>query len=81
MQSGLLHEDDVAEIKSEIDAEIADAVAFAEGGTDEPVDTLDRMFVTSPDRPAPPDIAAARQNGRDHLSRGCQSRDHRCNDA
>jgi pyruvate dehydrogenase E1 component beta subunit/2-oxoisovalerate dehydrogenase E1 component len=56
IQSGLLHEDDVAAIKSDIAAEIVDAVAFAEGGTEEPVATL-TQFVTSPDRPAPPEIA------------------------
>ncbi len=55
MQSGLLHEDDLAELTSEISAEIADAVAFAEGGTDEPLETL-TDFVMSPDRPAPPDV-------------------------
>ncbi|MCK8462451.1 pyruvate dehydrogenase (acetyl-transferring) E1 component subunit alpha [Aliiroseovarius sp. S1339] len=51
--NGLLHEDDVAAIEAEIDTEIAEAVAFAEAGTDEPVTDLAR-FVMSPDRPAPP---------------------------
>jgi pyruvate dehydrogenase E1 component beta subunit/2-oxoisovalerate dehydrogenase E1 component len=57
MKSGLLHEGDVAQIKSEIAAEIADAVAFAESGTDEPVATL-TDHVMSADRPDPPDVPA-----------------------
>lgn len=55
MQSGLLHQDDVANIKAELGIEIADAVAFAEAGTDEQVETLER-YVMAPDRPAPPDV-------------------------
>ena len=57
MQSGLLHENDINEIKAEVATEIADAVAFAEAGTDEPLDTLTH-FVMAPDRPAPPEVAA-----------------------
>jgi 2-oxoisovalerate dehydrogenase E1 component len=53
IQSGLLHENDVAAIKSEIAAEIADAEAFADAGTLEPLETLHR-YVMAPDRPAPP---------------------------
>lgn len=53
--SGLLHDADVAKIKSEIIAEIDEAVAFAEAGTEEPVETLER-FVMAPERPAPPEI-------------------------
>lgn len=56
MQSGLLHENDVSEIKSQIAAEIAEAVAFAESGTDEPVATLS-LHVMAADRPDPPEIA------------------------
>lgn len=52
-QSGLLHSDEVSEIIVEVDEEIAEAVAFAEAGTDEPVESL-TQFVMSPDRPAPP---------------------------
>ncbi|WP_296424519.1 pyruvate dehydrogenase (acetyl-transferring) E1 component subunit alpha [Yoonia sp.] len=51
--SGLVHADEVSKIIVSIDEEIAEAVAFAEAGTDEPVQSLTR-FVTSPDRPAPP---------------------------
>jgi len=53
MKSGLLHEDNVAEIKSKITAEIAEAVAFAESGTDEPVATL-TAHVMATERPDPP---------------------------
>ena len=54
-ESGLLHDADIVDIKSEVEAEIADAVAFAEAGTDEPIETLEQ-FVMAPDRPAPPEI-------------------------
>ncbi len=57
MQSGLLHENDVATLKSEIAAEITAAVAFAEAGEDEALETLTR-YVMAPDRPAPPDVPA-----------------------
>jgi 2-oxoisovalerate dehydrogenase E1 component len=57
IETGLLHESDVAEIKAEITAEIAKAVAFAEAGTHEPIETLER-YVTAADRPAPPQITA-----------------------
>lgn len=57
MQSGLLHEKDVTEIKAQIAAEIAEAVAFADAGHLEPIETLDR-YVMSPDRPAPPVVPA-----------------------
>lgn len=52
-QSGLLHAPEVAEIATEVDAEITEAVAFAEAGTDEPVSDL-ANFVMAPGRPAPP---------------------------
>ena len=52
-QNGLLHSDEVSRIIVEVDEEIAKAVAFAEAGTDEPIESLTR-FVMSPDRPAPP---------------------------
>ena len=55
-QSGLLHEDDVQEITAEVDAEIAEAVTFAEAGTDEPVSDLTR-FVMAPERLTPPRAA------------------------
>jgi 2-oxoisovalerate dehydrogenase E1 component len=52
-ESGLLHADEVSKIIVEVDEEIAEAVAFAEAGSDEPLETLTR-YVMSPDRPAPP---------------------------
>lgn len=52
-QNGLLHSDEVSRIIVETDEEIAKAVAFAEAGTDEPLEGLTR-FVMSPDRPAQP---------------------------
>lgn len=55
-ETGLLHADEVEEIIAEVDAEIAEAVAFAEAGTDEPLETLTR-YVMAPDRPAAPKVA------------------------
>jgi pyruvate/2-oxoglutarate/acetoin dehydrogenase E1 component len=51
-QNGLLHSAEIAEIEAETEAEIAQAIAFAEAGTDEPVTDLTH-FVMSPDRPVP----------------------------
>ncbi len=42
--NGIVHEGEVAEIEAEIDAEIAEAVAFAENGTWEPVSELNRYL-------------------------------------
>ena len=39
----MIHPDDLARIEAEIEAEIAEAVAFAEGGTWEPVEQLTRF--------------------------------------
>jgi TPP-dependent pyruvate/acetoin dehydrogenase alpha subunit len=43
--NGLIHEDDVRRIEAEADAEIDAAVGFAEAGTWEPIEELER-FVT-----------------------------------
>jgi 2-oxoisovalerate dehydrogenase E1 component len=40
LENGLIHDSDVAEIEARVDAEIAEAVAFAEAGTWEPVEDL-----------------------------------------
>jgi 2-oxoisovalerate dehydrogenase E1 component len=56
-ENGLLHADDVLGITAEVDAEIAEAVAFAEAGTDEPVANLTR-FVMAPERPSAPEVPA-----------------------
>lgn len=52
-ENGLLHSEDIQEIVGEIDQEIAEAVGFAEAGTDELVDDLTK-YVMAPDRPAAP---------------------------
>jgi 2-oxoisovalerate dehydrogenase E1 component len=41
LENDLIHESDVSDIESDIDAEIAEAVAFAEAGTWEPVTDLE----------------------------------------
>ena len=56
IKSGLLHDDDIAAIKSEVSAEIAQAVAFAEASDIEPLETLTH-YVMAPDRPDPPKVA------------------------
>jgi 2-oxoisovalerate dehydrogenase E1 component len=56
--AGLLHSSDLTELTAQVDAEIAEAVAFAEAGTDEPVENLTRHALSS-ERPAPPVIAPA----------------------
>lgn len=48
---GHLHAEDLARIEAEVEAEIADAVAFAEAGSLEPVEELER-FVTMTEVPA-----------------------------
>ena len=40
-----IHPDDVADIEREVDAEITQAVAFAEAGTLEPVEEVERFVV------------------------------------
>ena len=56
LENGLIHEEDVTGIETAIDAEIADAVAFAEAGTWEPVESL-ALHVLGP-QPEPPDAPA-----------------------
>ncbi|MCK0171726.1 pyruvate dehydrogenase (acetyl-transferring) E1 component subunit alpha [Aliiroseovarius sp. S1123] len=50
--NGLIHEDEIAAIEAEVAAEIDEAVAFAEAGTWEPVDTLTKD-VMAPSAPPP----------------------------
>lgn len=52
-ENGIIHRDHVDEIEADIDNEVADAVAFAEAGTFEPVENLTR-YVMAPERPAAP---------------------------
>lgn len=51
LENGLVHEEEVTDIEAAIDAEIADAVAFAEAGTWEPVE---RLYVNTLGRQAEP---------------------------
>lgn len=53
IEAGLAHNDDIACIESEVDAEIDAAVAFAEAGSWEAVEDLTR-YATAPERPTPP---------------------------
>jgi TPP-dependent pyruvate/acetoin dehydrogenase alpha subunit len=48
----IIHADDVPRIETEIDAEIAEAVAFAEAGTWEPVEQLTRFTYAESAAPA-----------------------------
>ncbi|WP_245216300.1 pyruvate dehydrogenase (acetyl-transferring) E1 component subunit alpha [Sagittula salina] len=52
LENGLIHDTDVADIERAVDAEIAEAVSFAEAGTWEPVETL-QAHVLGP-QPEPP---------------------------
>jgi 2-oxoisovalerate dehydrogenase E1 component len=52
LENGLIHDSDITEIETSVAAEIAEAVAFAEAGTWEPVGTLE-THVLGP-QPAPP---------------------------
>jgi 2-oxoisovalerate dehydrogenase E1 component len=56
LENGLIHDSDVSEIKQTVEAEIAEAVAFAEAGTWEPVENL-TTHVLGP-QPEPPTIAS-----------------------
>ena len=60
LQNGLIHDTDVAAIEARADAEIAEAVAFAEAGTWEPVESLGRHVLGDP----PPPPAPAKPSGR-----------------
>jgi len=53
LENGLIHEAGIAEMTAAIDAEIDEAVAFAEAGAWEPVETLTK-HVMAEDRPPPP---------------------------
>lgn len=54
LDSGLIHEDEIAAIEAEVEQEISDAVQFAEEGPWEPVDSL-RRHVVADSRPKPPE--------------------------
>ncbi len=57
LENHLLQDSDIARIEAEVDAEITEAVAFAEAGTWEPVETLTRHVIAD-DAPPPPVPAA-----------------------
>jgi len=54
LETGLIHESDIAEVEGKIDAEIAEAVDFAEAGTWEPVEDLARHVLGDPPHPVDP---------------------------
>jgi len=49
--NGMIHPDDLSRIENEVAAEIAEAVAFAEAGTWEPVEQLTRFTYANPSVP------------------------------
>ena len=54
LENQLIHQDHVAQIEADVDAEITSAVAFAENGTLEPVEQLARnVYGTEPEPPEP----------------------------
>jgi pyruvate dehydrogenase E1 component beta subunit/2-oxoisovalerate dehydrogenase E1 component len=55
LASGLAHEKDLAAIDADVGREIDEAVAFAEAGTWEPIEELEK-FVYAPERPPPPAV-------------------------
>ncbi len=57
MQNGIAHEADIAAIEAEVAGEIAEAVAFAEAGTWEPLETLTRDVYADARPPAPAIVA------------------------
>jgi 2-oxoisovalerate dehydrogenase E1 component len=54
LENNLIHEDDIARIEADADAEIAEAVAFAEAGTWEPVEDLEKHVLGAQPAPPPP---------------------------
>ncbi|MCM2396610.1 pyruvate dehydrogenase (acetyl-transferring) E1 component subunit alpha [Rhizobium sp. S95] len=56
LDNGIIHSGDVERITAEVDAEIAEAVAYAESGSLEPVDSLGRHVVASVRPASPPRI-------------------------
>lgn len=54
LENKLIHQDDIAKIEADADAEIAEAVAFAEAGTWEPVESLEKHVLGVQPAPPPP---------------------------
>ncbi|MBC7283781.1 pyruvate dehydrogenase (acetyl-transferring) E1 component subunit alpha [Hoeflea sp.] len=59
LESGIIHSGDIDTIVAEADAEIAEAVAFAEAGSWEPVESLNRHVVASVRPASPPKVEPA----------------------
>lgn len=59
LENGIIHPSDVEKLEAEIDAEIAEAVEFAEAGTWEPVESLTRHVVAGIRAAPPPRIEPA----------------------
>ncbi|WP_298570569.1 pyruvate dehydrogenase (acetyl-transferring) E1 component subunit alpha [uncultured Aliiroseovarius sp.] len=58
LENGLIHDSDVSEIERAVDAEVAEAVAFAEAGTWEPVEDLTKHILgPQPDPPTTPALS------------------------
>lgn len=53
LENGMIHASDVAKIEAAVEAEINEAVEFAEAATDEPIETLGRHVIAAAP-PAPP---------------------------
>ncbi|WP_343081784.1 pyruvate dehydrogenase (acetyl-transferring) E1 component subunit alpha [Ostreiculturibacter nitratireducens] len=70
LENGLIHDEDVAKIETEADAEIAEAVEFAEKGEWEPLEDLTR-HVMAEERPAPPKPPAPSGEMEDTTYREC----------
>lgn len=73
LENGLIHAEDVTEIEARIDAEIADAVAFAEAGTWETADQLPVHTLgpqTEPPEPTPPSGETIEVTYRDAVKEG-----------
>ncbi|MDH3262777.1 MAG: pyruvate dehydrogenase (acetyl-transferring) E1 component subunit alpha [Paracoccaceae bacterium] len=70
LENKLIHEEDVGKITTEIDAEIAEAVDFAEKGEWEPVETLAKHLMAE-DRPPPPAAPAPAAETVDTTYREC----------
>ncbi|MDJ0857761.1 MAG: pyruvate dehydrogenase (acetyl-transferring) E1 component subunit alpha [Dinoroseobacter sp.] len=59
LENGLIHEEDVSQIEARVDTEIAEAVAFAEAGSWEPVADLTKHVLG----PQPAPVAPAQPSG------------------
>ena len=62
-RAGILHDDHVLELEAAISAEIDASVAFAEAGTDEPLEELTRFVVSEPGEPGADVSAGAGTRG------------------